>query len=129
QLKPDLAIVSSATRTQQTWTHLSARFDAPVRKITEERIYEASVDNIVHVIRNIAPGPRIVLVVGHNPGLYLTTQYLAREGDEDVLERLDMGFPPASLTVLDFDVDTWESVGESGGTLLRFETPETMVSA
>lgn len=127
QLKPELAIVSSATRTQQTWIHLSAAFDTPVRKITEERIYEASVEHIVHVIRHIAPGPRIVLVVGHNPGLFLTTQYLSDQGDEGALDRLEMGFPPASLTVMDFDVDAWESVGESGGTLLRFETPGTMV--
>lgn len=127
QLKPELAIVSSATRTQQTWTHLSAAFDTPVKKITEERIYESSVDNIVHVIRNIEPGPRVVLVIGHNPGLYLTTQYLSGEGDEDALERLEMGFPPASLTVMDFDVDAWELVGKSGGRLLRFETPGTMV--
>jgi len=129
QLKPELAIVSSATRTQQTWIHLSAALDTPVKKITEERIYEASVDNIVHVIRNIEPGPRVVLVVGHNPGLYLTTQYLSGEGDEDAMERLEMGFPPASLTVMDFDVDAWERVGEHGGRLLQFETPETMVQA
>ncbi len=126
QLKPELAIVSSATRTQQTWTHLSAAFDTPVKKITEERIYEASVANIVHVIRNIEPGPRVVLVVGHNPGLYLTTQYLSRDGEDNALDRLEMGFPPASLTVMDFAVDAWESVCDSGGTLLRFETPETM---
>lgn len=119
--------MSSATRTQQTWTHLSAAFDTPVKKITEERIYEASVANIVHVIRNIEPGPRVVLVVGHNPGLYLTTQYLSRDGEDDALERLEMGFPPASLTVMDFEVDAWELVAESKGTLLRFETPETMV--
>lgn len=127
QLKPELAIVSSAIRTQQTWTHLSDAFDTQVKKITEERIYEASVDNIVHVIRNIEPGPRVVLVIGHNPGLYLTTQYLSGEGDEDAMERLEMGFPPASLTVMDFDVDEWELVGKSGGRLLRFETPGTMV--
>ena len=126
QLKPELAIVSSATRTQQTWTHLSAAFDTPVRKITEARIYEASVDNIVHVIRNIEAGPRVVLVIGHNPGLFLTTQYLAGEGDEDALGRLELGFPPASLTVMDFDVDAWELVGEKGGALLRFETVERM---
>ena len=127
QLQPELAIVSSATRTQQTWTAVSAALNAPVRKITEERIYEASVDSIVHVIRNIEPGPSVVLLVGHNPGLYLTTEYLSGVGDEDAFERLEMGFPPASLTVMDFDVDAWELVGEKGGKLLQFETPETMV--
>jgi len=129
QLQPELAIVSSARRTQQTWETVSAAFNTRVSKITEERIYEASVDNIIHVIRNIEPGPRVVLVIGHNPGLYLTTEYLSGEGDEDALERLEMGFPPASLTVMDFDVDAWELIAEKSGTLLQFETPETMVQA
>lgn len=126
-LRPELAIVSSATRTQQTWGHISAAFDASPLQITERRIYEAAVGDILNVIRDIGPGPRTVLMIGHNPGLVLTTEYLCQSANAGALGRLQTGFPPCSLTVVDLNVQAWNAVSEDSGTLERFETPETML--
>ena len=128
-LLPEQVVVSSATRTQQTWQAILAAFDNPVAHTTEDRIYEASVTNIITVIRGIRSAPRTLLLIGHNPGLALTTQYLCGQGDAEALARLQMGFPPASLTVMDFDVDAWEDIAEQGGRLKMFETPDTMDEA
>lgn len=128
QLRPDLAVVSSAVRTQQTWEYIARAYDSGIEKVTEKRIYEASVRDIVHVIRNIEPGPRTVLVVGHNPGLYLTAGYFYKNGNADALSRMQTGFPPASLVVMNFATDEWSGLGESTGTLERFETPESIES-
>lgn len=126
QLRPDLAVISSAVRTQQTWDYIARAYDSGIEEITEKRIYEASVRDIVHVIRHIPPGPRTVLVVGHNPGLYLTAGYFYKDGNAEALGRMETGFPPASLVVMNFEVDEWSEVGESSGTLERFETPDTL---
>ena len=125
-LLPEQVIVSCATRTQQTWQAILPAFDKPVAYATEDRIYEASVANIIAVIRGVIPGPRTLLLIGHNPGLALTTQYLCGQGEAEALGRLQMGFSPASLAVMDFDVDAWMDICEQGGRLIRFETPDTM---
>lgn len=128
-LLPEQVVVSSATRTQQTWQAILPAFDKPVAHITEDRIYEASVADIITVIQDTSPGPRSLLLIGHNPGLALTTQFLCGQGEAETLARLQTGFPPASLTVMDFDVNTWEDVAEQGGRLKMFETPDTMSKA
>ncbi len=126
QLRPDLAIVSSATRTQETWGYIDRAFDSRVEKITEKRIYEASYKDIVHVIRHIETGSRTALVVGHNPGLLLTARHFYKEGNSAALSQLQLGFPPASLIVMSFPFNDWQEVAEGTGTLERFETPATI---
>ncbi|HEX4042684.1 MAG TPA: histidine phosphatase family protein, partial [Xanthobacteraceae bacterium] len=42
RLTPDLALVSPATRAQETWTLLADAFAKPPRLLSDERIYNAS---------------------------------------------------------------------------------------
>ncbi|ETF04113.1 phosphoglycerate mutase [Advenella kashmirensis W13003] len=129
QLQPELVIVSSAVRTQQTWQQVSAAFSGTVQASTERRIYEASVGDIIEVLHGIDSKAQTVLMIGHNPGLALTTQYFCGEDENDALARLQAGFPPASLTVTDFNVDAWSEIAEGAGRLLRFETIDTMIGS
>src|SRR5216684_5766633 len=69
-LAPDLAVVSTAQRTRETWERIAAAFSMPPAPIYEERLYNAGGNAILTVIRQMDAIARTLLVIGHNPGLH-----------------------------------------------------------
>src|SRR5229473_7367996 len=69
-LAPDLAVVSVARRTRETWERIAAELSMPPAPTYEERLYNAGGDAILKVIRQIGGIARTLLVIGHNPGLH-----------------------------------------------------------
>ena len=65
----DLAVVSPATRARSTWDLVSEELDLPPRSRIEDRIYGASCDELLDVVRDLPDGVETVVLVGHNPGL------------------------------------------------------------
>ena len=61
----DSAIVSTATRTTQTWEELGLA--CPIR--FSDDAYNASAEQWVHLIRECAPEVENLLIIGHNPGV------------------------------------------------------------
>ncbi|MBB6166468.1 SixA phosphatase family protein [Chelatococcus composti] len=123
-LVPDLAIVSTARRTQETWDLVAAAFAEVVAKRDEQRIYEAKTDAILAVVRETGPDVRTLLVVGHNPGFADLAVRLVGHGDRYAFAHLRQKFPTAALAVIDFAIDSWADVAEQGGRLDRFITPK-----
>ncbi|NYT43988.1 histidine phosphatase family protein [Alcaligenaceae bacterium] len=124
-LRPDLAIVSTAVRAQQTWQHVFRAFGGAIEFLDEARLYEASVGRIVQRTQELKPGNHTVLLVGHNPGVALAAQSLCGDGDASELELLHDAYPPASLAVVDFAADQWGQVAQDSGKLERFVMPES----
>ena len=63
----DLAVVSPAARARATWDLASGELDRPPRTVVDDRVYEASVDDLLTVVREIEPEVLTVVLVGHNP--------------------------------------------------------------
>lgn len=125
-LVPDLAIVSTARRAGETWALVRAGFPRKVAQRREKRIYEASPDAILAVVRETPARARTLLVVGHNPGFEDLAQKLAGAGDRSALARLRRKYPTAGLAVIDFGVERWSEVTDGGGRLALFETPKRL---
>ena len=124
-IRPDLALVSPAQRTRETWDLVRSAFgEVPVR--FDERIYEASTETLLALVREIEPEVGAVLLVGHNPGFGELARTLAGDGERDAMRRLSSNFPTASAAALDFSLDTWQAVGPLAGRLERFVTPKTL---
>lgn len=121
-LAPDLAVVSTATRTQDTWRYVSMAFGGGMAHVAEGGLYEAELEDIMQIVRGIRQGPRSVLLVGHNPGLADTAQYLCSDFASSPMVQAK-GYPPGSLAVLDFDAEQWKDIARNGGRLERFITP------
>ena len=64
----DLAVVSPATRAQQTWELVSAELPAPPPTRIDERVYAASDRRLLAVVRDVMADINTVVLVGHNPG-------------------------------------------------------------
>ena len=80
-LVPDLALVSSARRTLGTWQGVAETFSAPVEAESERRLYAASASQIAQVVAEAGPRAKVIMVVGHNPGIHQYAIHLARQAD------------------------------------------------
>ena len=68
-LIPGLALVSPARRTLQTWQIAAKELGASLPMRMEDSLYEASVENLIQVIRRLPAQFTSALVVGHDPSL------------------------------------------------------------
>lgn len=124
---PDLALVSSATRTQETFA-LAAPSLGPVAMRTEPRIYEAPAERLLGVLRETPDSVRTLLVVGHNPGMEDLATRLVGFGDRYAFARLQQKFPTAGIAVIDLDAPSWSEIVPREGRLDRFVTPKGLAA-
>ncbi|WP_269497947.1 SixA phosphatase family protein [Castellaniella sp. S9] len=125
-LVPDLALVSTARRAQETWALAGLAFVPPVARRDEPRIYEAAVGSLFEVVREADAQVRTLLLVGHNPGLHGLALTLVGAGGAEDLALLRAKYPTAGLAVIDFGVGGWDRLRPATGTLERFVTPRSI---
>lgn len=116
---PDLALVSSARRTQETWAGLVTLLGAaPTRYLPE--IYHAGPDLILEIVRRNAEGDT-VLVLGHQPGIGLfARQLLADPPDDPDFEH----YPTTATTVI--EVPDWPDLDWATGRFRAFTVPRAL---
>jgi phosphohistidine phosphatase len=130
-LIPRCAVCSPARRTRDTWSEVSGRWGSAAKAVDIEfdaRLYGASRQSIVSVIRSRDDMVRTLLVIGHNPGMQEAAEWLIAAGDVEQRERLREKFPTAALAVIDFALDGWSRIHEHAGRLDRFVTPRAVAA-
>jgi phosphohistidine phosphatase len=128
RLIPDLAVVSPAARTVETWELIAPAFAKKPRMLTDERIYNAGTETLVELIRE-TPDARTLLVVGHNPGLHDLATQLIGSGDVETREDLNEKLPTSGLVVIDLAFDNWSKLHDGAGRLERFVSPRLIGAA
>lgn len=105
-LAPDLALVSSARRTRETWEAAASAF-LGARSEQRRDLYHAEAQDVLAAIRDASPDRGTVMVVGHNPGLHELALRLALGGplEPAMLARLRSKFPTATVAVFSIDAD------------------------
>jgi phosphohistidine phosphatase len=73
--EPELALVSAAKRTRETWELVSAAFPGVEARFLDE-LYDATAETLLHLVEH-AKVARL-MIVGHNPGLQELAIRLAR---------------------------------------------------
>jgi phosphohistidine phosphatase len=121
-LTPDVILVSSSLRTQETLDALEPWDDRPNIE-TLAGLYMASHLQIRDSLRELPETVRSVLVIGHNPGIHEMAQWLAgnaaiKAGDP----RLADEYPTASLCEF-LIASPWHKFGPAGTALKRFIQP------
>jgi phosphohistidine phosphatase len=127
-LVPDVALVSPAKRTQETWALLAPTFARAPKLVNEERIYDANTQTLIDVIA-AARGAHCLIVVGHNPGVHDLAVQLIASGDVEARERVAEKLPTAGLVVIDLAFDDWSKLHRHAGRLERFVTPKHIAAA
>jgi phosphohistidine phosphatase len=103
--RPDLALVSPAARTRQTWDLLHDAF-GDVQLRDDEPLYNGGAGTLRHLIEKVEDEAGCLMVVAHNPGVHLLAVEYLVEGAASpaVLERMTGGFPAGAAAVFTVDV-------------------------
>jgi phosphohistidine phosphatase len=125
---PDLALVSPATRTLETWALVAPCFPKTPRMATEDRIYNAGAAQLFEIITETGAA-KSLLMVGHNPGFHELAVHLVAAGDVNLREQLKEGLPTTGLVVIDLPIDDWSRLHPRAGRLERFVTPRLLAEA
>lgn len=108
QLTPDLVIASPAQRAKETTLLVTQELGIHETALQwEPRVYEASVETLLDLVRSIPNTASRTLLVGHNPGIESLLHYLVG-GDIPTTPR-GKGITTASLAQLEIP-DTVEKI-------------------
>ena len=125
---PSRILCSTSLRTVQTTEPVLAAAPAPVDYLAA--IYLAPPGRLIALAQDAADADKVLMLVGHNPGLEQCAALLAREAVKpkeahrhDVMEEK---FPTAALAVLDFDIANWKKLSPGTGKLVDFVRPRDL---
>ncbi|WP_297800024.1 histidine phosphatase family protein [uncultured Brevundimonas sp.] len=102
--RPDLALVSAAVRTQQTWEQVQdAIGDVEVQVL--DHLYDAPARTLRDEVEINEDNEGCVMVLAHNPGIHqLAVDYLIESAASPaVLDRFAGGFPTGGCAVFTVD--------------------------
>ena len=116
KLKNPMLICSPAMRTRETAELVLKSLKLRVEERWDERIYEASLRDLLQVVAEIPDDKTVVILIGHNPGFEELLAFLTGESRR---------MPTAALAKIKFDA-SWKDVKEHAGTLEWFVTPKEL---
>lgn len=101
---PDLALVSGAVRTRESWAAMSQAFPNAEARF-EDPLYLAEAEVIRRLAEAAGKSARTVLVVGHNPGLQELAVRMMLDGGTSggPVSRAQSGFPTGGAAVFLID--------------------------
>ena len=99
---PDLALVSAARRTLETWAETASAFAGEVAMEPSRDLYAASAAALSAAVSGAASRADTIMLVGHNPGIHQYAVHLAQRAGGG--RRLDR-FPTGSAAVFAIDED------------------------
>ena len=116
----DVALISTATRAQQTWERAQLGGAGATDVRSSEAIYHAGGSELLAQLHELDESLHTALVLGHQPTLSELIVSLALPSA--LVEKVATKFPTAGLAVLSFD-GPWDQLAEGTASLDRFEIP------
>lgn len=124
---PDRVLCSTARRARETWQLAEEKLDAHPQTVFEDRVYEASIMDLLDLARQTPPEIGTLLIVGHDPAVRGLALELAGDppGDAEAkaLSRVRVKYPTAAIAVLSLDA-TWAELGPGRAQLAGFVVPD-----
>lgn len=119
----DRVLASPAERVRRT---LEAALPG-AEPVWDERLYLASSETIMEVIRECAGDADAVLVSGHNPGLQeLLLALVAPSAENALFDDAARKFPTAAFALFELDIGSWDGLAAGCGRLVRFTRPRDL---
>ena len=119
-MKPDMALVSGARRTRDTWDAVSEHFGDVELQVCDA-LYNAPADVLRRAVEAAEDQAGCLLLIAHNPGVHqLAVEYLIESAASPaVLDKMSGGFPTGAAAI--FTVDAAGRPSHEG-----WMTPETL---
>jgi phosphohistidine phosphatase len=113
---PDRIVASPALRALTTAQAVAEGFGPAARDIVvDDRLYEATLDDLLAVVESLDDTLARVMLVGHNPGFSALAQHFSRDIPH---------LPTCALVVLTFDAARWAGLGDARPLTVAFDSPQ-----
>lgn len=120
---PDLTLCSPALRARETWRLFAPELPQRPKTRYDDRLYEASLGELIAVVNGVDNQVKDLMLVGHNPGMHALAEALAGEADGELRARMHRGgYPTSAVSVLSL-TGPWQSVEHGVATLVAYWTP------
>jgi len=120
----DLVLCSTSERTRQTADGLVAGGASLRETRFDERIYSASAESLLEVLREVPESVNAVLMIGHAPGIPVLATALGNleAGTTQAIDLLSKGFPTSGLAILGYK-GRWSALAPETAYLREFVVP------
>lgn len=116
-VNPEIILCSPARRARQTAELLIKEFGGTMDVVQfDDRIYEASIDALLDLIRDLPDTCASAMLIGHNPSIGCLAHQLSDVGIEQM--------PTCAIATLELPSSNWEDIGEEAARLLDFDHPK-----
>lgn len=116
---PDVAYVSTALRTRETWDGVAAGAGWPLEPVYDGGLYDTDEEGALDIVRATPAATGTIIVIGHNPTVGMLVQLLD-DGEGEATGAVAAGTFPTSTAAV-FDVpDDWAGLGAMAARLRRF---------
>ena len=119
-VSPELALVSTAARAQETWSGVmqGLQIDLPPRP--DRDLYTGGAEDVIEVLTTIDESVASVIVVGHNPAMEMVSHALDDgSGPDGVRTARDKNYPTSAWSLFLGQV-LWGRVCDGSLTLTKF---------
>lgn len=119
-------VASPAVRVTQTIDLASAASGTTPRVTWDRRIYLATSDGLLDVLRE-QTAAKAILMVGHNPGLEdLIFDLVPDDGASPLRDKVEIKFPTATYAVLELDIAHWSDITDGCARLVHLVRPRDL---
>jgi phosphohistidine phosphatase len=121
----DLVVASPAARVSETIDGLTEELELDAEIRFEPRMYGASADTLLAIVRGLPETADAPLLVGHNPGLQQFVLTLTMPDEGKLRDRVADKFPTAAVAQVELPAHLWSAIdpgsGKIGGLILPKE--------
>ena len=118
---PGEALVSTATRTRETWALMAPELPGAPGPRFLDALYHAGPDVMLRALQTAQADT--VLMLGHNPGIAAFARWLLHEPPKHARFA---DYPTCATLVARFDVADWGGVGPARGAAEAFAVPRDL---
>ena len=116
-IRPSLIVCSPALRAWTTAKAIATEIGYPIEFLQREnKLYLASLDDLLDVLESQESGFNSLMIVGHNPGLTTFANYLSPGITNNV--------PTAGVVSVEFDREDWNLYEQLETELLTYDYPK-----
>ena len=126
KMLPQLVLVSSATRTRETYEFMKSEWPDGIAVKFIDELYEASADTLLSVILNNCGVQSNVAVIGHNPSLVILLNHMVADNHHAafngrVTEHDLSYFPTCCFADIGFEANQVNDIVSRSGKLLSMK--------
>lgn len=116
-IAPDAYMSSPANRALTTARMVGVGMGFPLENIlVKEKIYEATLDDLLYLLRGLDDKLNTVMIFGHNPGFLMLAEWLSGRSIEE--------FPTCTVFGVELTQDSWKEVKQGANPCILFQSPK-----